>query len=69
MDTLGNLNRAISIVGYWIFDSSYKKALHLTRESLDLTCSSSVGEEQVVKFETVFHTFICLSVGLASEVP
>ena len=31
MDSLGNVNRAISIVGYWIFDSKYKKALFLTQ--------------------------------------
>ena len=28
---LGNLNRAISIVGYWIFDSNYEKALCMTQ--------------------------------------
>ena len=27
MDSLGNLNHAISIVGYWIFYSSYGKAI------------------------------------------
>ena len=27
MDSLGNLNHAISMIGYWIFDSNYKKAL------------------------------------------
>ena len=31
MDSLGNVNHAISIVGYWIFDSNYKKALYLTQ--------------------------------------
>ena len=31
MDSIGNLNHAISIVGYWIFDSNYKKALCLTQ--------------------------------------
>ena len=44
METLGNVNHAISIVGYWIFDSNYEKALPLTRESFDLICSPSVGE-------------------------
>ena len=29
MDSLRNLNHAISIVGYWIFDSNYNKALFL----------------------------------------
>ena len=36
MDSLANLNHAISIVGYWIFDSNYDKELFLTNESLDL---------------------------------
>ena len=31
MDLLGNLNNAIGIVGYCIFDSKYKKALFLTK--------------------------------------
>ena len=52
MDTVVNVNRGISIVSYCIFDSDYEQVLGLTRESLDLICSSSVGEEQVVKFET-----------------
>ena len=36
MDSLGNMNHAIIIVGHWIFDSNYKKALFLTQELLDL---------------------------------
>ena len=28
MDTLVNLNHAIMIVRYWIFDSNYEEALH-----------------------------------------
>ena len=39
MDNLVNVNHAISIVGYWIFDSNYLKTLHLTRKSLDIICS------------------------------
>ena len=31
MDSLGNVNSAISVVGYWIFDSNYKKSLVLNR--------------------------------------
>ena len=31
MDLLVNINRSISIVGCWIFDSKYEKSLHLTR--------------------------------------
>ena len=54
MDSLGNMNHVISIVGYCISESNYKQALFMTREPMDLMCSPSVGEEQVVKFETVF---------------
>ena len=54
MGYLRNLNRAISVVGYWIFDSNYNKALVLNRESQDIICAPSVGEEQADKFETVF---------------
>ena len=31
MDSLGNMTRAISVVGYCIFDSNYKKALCLAQ--------------------------------------
>ena len=27
MGSLGNVNNAISILGYWIFDSNYKKEI------------------------------------------
>ena len=54
MDSLGNLNHAISVVGNWIFDSNYEKELVLNRASLDMICASSVGEEQDSIFETVF---------------
>ena len=54
--SLGNVNRAISVVGYWIFDSNYEKELVLNRELLDMICALSVGEEQVSEFETVFNS-------------
>ena len=44
MYSLGNVNRSISIVGYFIFYSNYEQALCMTRESLDLICSPSFGE-------------------------
>ena len=31
MDSLGNMNHAIIVVGYWIFDSNYKISLLLNR--------------------------------------
>ena len=54
MNSLVNVNRDISVVGYWIFDSNYKKSLVLNRESLDMICDPSVGEEEVTEFETLF---------------
>ena len=53
MDYLGNVNYAISVVGFWIFDSNYEKALVLNRESFDMICAPFVSEEQVAVFETV----------------
>ena len=50
MDSLVNVNHAISFVGYWIFDSKYNKALVLNRASLEMICAPSVGEEQAAKF-------------------
>ena len=55
MYSIGNVNHAIGVVGYWTFDSNYKKSLVLNRESLDIICSLYVVEEQVAKFETVFY--------------
>ena len=55
MDYLGNVNHAISVVGYWIFESNYKKSLVLNRESLGVIISPSVGEEKVDEFKTVFN--------------
>ena len=43
--SLGNANHAISVVGYWIFDSSYGKSLALNRESLDITCAPYFGKK------------------------
>ena len=63
MNSLGNVNHAIGVVGYWIFDSKYEKSLVLNRELFDIICAPSVGEEQVADFETVFTAlrYICLT--------
>ena len=58
MDSIVNVNHAISVVGYWIFDSNYEKALVLSRESLNMICAPSVSENQVAKFEIVFFAVI-----------
>ena len=44
-------NHAIGVIGYWIFDSNYEKALVINIESLDMICAPFVGEKQVATFE------------------
>ena len=56
IDSLGDVNHAISVLGYWIFDSNCEKVLVLNRESLDMICAPSIGEEQVL-----FCSFIQIS--------
>ena len=58
MDSLGNVNHAISVVHNWIFDSNYEKALVLNRASLDMICAPYIGEEQDAIFETIFTALI-----------
>ena len=55
MDSLGNVNHTISVVRYWIFDYSHKKSLCLTQSLLDIICSTSIGEEQVSMFQSIFY--------------
>ena len=55
MDLQGNVNRSISIGGYWIFDYYYNKVLCLTQEYLDIICSPSIGKETFTTFQSVFY--------------
>ena len=66
MDSLINMNHAISIVGNWIFDSNYEKALCFIQESLYIICFLSVGEEQVATFRSLFYdvTYIWAPINL-----
>ena len=57
MDTVGNVNNAVSIVGNRIFDSNYKKAPQLTTETLNIICSTVEGEGIFTMFETMFSIF------------
>ena len=54
MDSLGNVNHAISAAGNWIFGLNYEKSLVRNRASLDMICAPNVGEEQDAIFEKVF---------------
>ena len=55
MESLVNVNRAIGIIGHWVFDYNYKKSLCLTQESLDIICYPSIGEELVAMFQYVYY--------------
>ena len=56
MDSLGNVNHAISISGYWIFDSNHEKERFLTQESLYVICYPSISDKQVATLQSVFYT-------------
>ena len=55
MDSLGNMNNPISIVGHYLFDSNHEKSLCLTQESLDIICYPSIGEELISTLQPVFY--------------
>ena len=59
--SLGNKNHAISVFWSCIFESNYEKELGLNWKSLDIIYATSVGEDQVAMFETVFNAvrYIC----------
>ena len=63
IDSLENLNHAISVVGSWIFDSTYERALVLNMASLDMICAPSVGEEQDAMFEKVYYSVRYIYIG------
>ena len=55
MDSLGILNHAIIIVGHWIFDYNYNKALCLKQVLMDILCSPSIDEELAATFQSIFY--------------
>ena len=55
MDSLGNMNHAVSIFGKWIFDYNYKKYLPLSIEYLNLIRSCSKKEKNFEFFDMVFY--------------
>ena len=55
MENIGNVNNAVSIVGYLIFDSNHKFELLLVIYLLNCVLSPSVGYRLISRFETVFY--------------
>ena len=54
MYSLGNVNHAISVVGYCIFDSKYEIELVLNRESLDMICAPFVARKKWLRLKRLF---------------
>ena len=63
MDSLGNVNHSISVVGSWIFESNYERALVLNKASLDMICAPSIVEEQDAMFENVYYAVRYIYIG------
>ena len=55
VDMVVNVNHAVIISVNWIFDSNDEKSLPLTRQSLDIICSSLVGGDIFDMFKTVLY--------------
>ena len=55
-ESVGNVNYAVIIFGYWIFEYNYKKALPLILDSLNPICYPLVGEGMFSMCEKVFHS-------------
>ena len=54
-DSDGNVNHSVSITWCWIYDSNYKTALPLMRQSLDIMCSPSRYEKCMhAEFKSIF---------------
>ena len=61
MNSIRNVNNAISVVGNRIFDSNYERALVLNKASLGMICFPSVGEEKMLylkRFLMLSDTFL-----------
>src|SRR5688500_13665007 len=52
----GQEDHCVTVFGKWIFDSNFTNALPLTKESLDLCCSSN---DRAEKFVEVVHALSC----------
>ena len=55
MDSVGNINHAVSVVGKWTFDSNYKKVLPLNIDSLNLICAFSDEYYYLEIFQVVYY--------------
>ena len=55
MESLGNANHAVSVVGKWIFDSNYEEPLPLKIKSLNFIYSCYEKAKILTLFDKVFY--------------
>ena len=49
----GKCDHAVAICGKWLFDSNFDQAMELSKEALDLCCSSHESKAKFVKAKFV----------------
>ena len=55
MDSVGNMNHAVSVVVKWVFDSNNENFLLLNIDSVDLICASSDEDDYYAKSQVVYY--------------
>ena len=55
MDSVVNVDHAVSVVGKWIFDSNYEKYLPLNIDSLNLIFACSDEGDYFANFQVVYY--------------
>ena len=55
MDSVGNVNHEVSVVGKWIFDLNDEKALLLNIDSMDLIWTCSDEDYYFARFQVVYY--------------
>ena len=61
LDSLGNMNHAVSVVFKWIFCSNYEKSFPLNIYSLNLIFVCSGEEEYFSNFLEVYYAVMCVN--------
>ena len=57
IDTAGNINHDIIIIGCWMYDSNYKRALYMIEGYLDIIIFPSKYEKGMyAEFKDVYYT-------------
>ena len=61
----GSIGHVIAVVGEWIFDSTFPRAIPLKKENLDFLCSEDKG--RAYEFECVHRAVRCTPNNKASK--